>query len=92
MKGDFKNPYHTKKSVNFVWWQTLIKTYYSNCFDVNHSVVHNENHSVVYLQLIQCQLHLNWDFPGSPVVRTSPSNAGSAGSIPDLEAKTPHAS
>ena len=39
-----------------------------------------------------CQLHLNWDFPGSPVVRTSPSNAGSEGSIPDLEAKIPHAS
>ena len=27
------------------------------------------------------------DFPGSPVVKTSPSNAGGAGSIPGPEAK-----
>ena len=33
-----------------------------------------------------------WDFPGSPVVKTSPSNAGGAGSIPGQEAKIPHAS
>ena len=33
-----------------------------------------------------------WDFPGCPVVKTSPSNAGSVGSIPGWEAKTPHTS
>ena len=33
-----------------------------------------------------------WDFPGSPVVETSPSNAGGAGSIPGRGAKIPHAS
>ena len=33
----------------------------------------------------------NRDFPGSPVVKTSPSNAVSAGSIPSLGAKIPHA-
>ena len=33
-----------------------------------------------------------WDFPGSPVVRTSPSNAGGMGSIPGQGAKFPHAS
>ena len=32
-----------------------------------------------------------WDFPGGPAVRTSPSNAGGAGSIPGWGAKIPHA-
>ena len=32
------------------------------------------------------------DFPGSPVVKISPSNAGGAGSIPGWGAKIPHAS
>ena len=31
------------------------------------------------------------DFPGRPVVKTSPSNAGGAGSIPGEGAKIPHA-
>ena len=32
------------------------------------------------------------DFPGCPVVKTSPSNAGGVGSIPGGVAKIPHAS
>ena len=32
------------------------------------------------------------DFPGGPVVETSPSNAGGVGSIPGWGAKIPHAS
>ena len=32
------------------------------------------------------------DFPGGPVVKTWPSNAGGAGSIPGRGAKIPHAS
>ena len=32
------------------------------------------------------------DFPGGPVVKTSLSNAGGAGSIPGRGAKIPHAS
>ena len=32
------------------------------------------------------------DFPGGPVVKTSPSNAGGVGSIPGRGAKFPHAS
>ena len=32
------------------------------------------------------------DFPGGPVVKTSPSNAGDAGLIPGWGAKIPHAS
>ena len=31
-------------------------------------------------------------FPGSPVVKTSPTNAGDADLIPDLEAKIPYSS
>ena len=32
-----------------------------------------------------------WDFPGSPVVKTLPSSARGAGSIPAWGAKFPHA-
>ena len=32
------------------------------------------------------------DFPGSPVVKTSPFNAGRVGSVPDGGTKIPHAS
>ena len=32
------------------------------------------------------------DFPGGPVVKTSPSNSGSAGSGPGWGTKIPHAS
>ena len=32
------------------------------------------------------------DFPGGPVVKTSPSNAGGVGSIPGRGAKVPHVS
>ena len=31
------------------------------------------------------------EFPGSPVVKTLPSNAWSTGSIPDQDTKVPHA-
>ena len=32
-----------------------------------------------------------WDFPGGPVVGTSPSTAGTTGSIPGLGTKIPRA-
>ena len=32
------------------------------------------------------------DFPGGPVVKNPPSNAGDTGSIPDRETKVPHTS
>ena len=32
-----------------------------------------------------------WDFPGGPVVKNPPSNAGDAGSIPGRGTKSPHA-
>ena len=32
-----------------------------------------------------------WDFPGGPVVKNPPSNAGDMGSIPDRGTKIPHA-
>ena len=37
------------------------------------------------------QEHYSWDFPGSPVVKTLPSNAGAVGSIPGRGAKIPQA-
>ena len=33
----------------------------------------------------------NWDFPGGPVVRSSPANAGYTGSIPGWSGKSPYA-
>ena len=35
-------------------------------------------------------MHTSGDFPGGPVVETSSSSAGGAGSIPDGRAKIPH--
>ena len=32
-----------------------------------------------------------WDFPGGPVVKNLPSNAGDAGSIPGRGTRIPHA-
>ena len=34
---------------------------------------------------------MDWDFPGGAVVKTSPSKAGGAGSIPDQGTKIPPA-
>ena len=34
----------------------------------------------------------SWDFPGRPVVKTSPSNTEDTGSMPGWEAKIPHVS
>lgn len=33
---------------------------------------------------------MNWDFPGSPAVKTLPSNAGGVGSGPGCGTKIPH--
>ena len=33
----------------------------------------------------------SWDFPGGPVVKNLPSNAGNTSSIPDWGIKIPHA-
>ena len=35
--------------------------------------------------------YIPWDFPGDPVVKNPPSNAGDAGSIPGQGTKIPHA-
>ena len=34
---------------------------------------------------------MHWEFPGGPVVKNPPYNAGDAGSIPGQETKIPHA-
>ena len=42
---------------------------------------------------VVCAIKIIWgDFPGSPVVKTSPPNAGGGGSIPGQGAKILHAS
>ena len=33
----------------------------------------------------------SWDFPGGPVVKNPPCNAGDKGSVPGWGAKIPHA-
>jgi len=33
---------------------------------------------------------IDWDFPGSPVAKNPPSNAGDRGSIPGKGSKIPH--
>ena len=41
----------------------------------------------------ECHIKDNYgDFPGGPVVKTSPSNAGGVDSVPGQGAKIPHAS
>ena len=42
--------------------------------------------------IIKCLRNISGDFPGGPVVKSSPSNAGGMGSIPGRGAKIPHAS
>ena len=39
--------------------------------------------------MVKGRIRRNEDFLGGPVVKTSPSNAGGAGSIPDWGAKIP---
>ena len=39
-----------------------------------------------------CLKNSPWDFPGGPVVKNPPSNAGDLGLIPGLGTKIPHAS
>ena len=58
------------------------------------------NHYVVHVKLIQCHTSiiskflktLLRDFPGGPMVKNPPSNAGDAGSSPGQGPKIPHPS
>ena len=43
-------------------------------------------------EIQKSKVEFSRDFPGSPVVKTSPSNAEGAGSIPGGRTKIPHAS
>lgn len=45
----------------------------------------------LFLSLTVKLIPAYWALPGSPVVRTSPSNVGGGGLIPDLGAEIPHA-
>ena len=42
-------------------------------------------------QNLKLKIQYHWDFPGGPVVKNSPSNAGDTGSIPGQGTKIPHA-
>ena len=66
----------------------LAYSIYFSLSDLLHSVWQTLDPSTS-LQITQ--LLLSWDFPGGPVVKILPSNAGSAGSIPGWGAKIPHA-
>ena len=45
----------------------------------------------IYHLLLAVEISNEGDFSGSPVVKISPSNAGSVGSIPGWGTKIPHA-
>ena len=54
----------------------------------------NTNYPSIYLcvlQFLSSKSYSFWDFPGGPVVKNLPSNAGHAGSIPFRGTKIPHA-
>ena len=55
------------------------------CFSTNSETERDGGNS-------EMKINLRGDFPGGPVVKTLPSNAGGAGSISGQEAKIPHAS
>ena len=52
----------------------------------NRTIALISHASKVMLKILQAR-----DFPGGPVVKTSPSNAEGVGSIPGQETKIPHA-
>ena len=44
------------------------------------------------MRICECRkLFVPWDFPGDPVVKNLPCNAGDSGLIPGLEIEIPHA-
>ena len=49
-------------------------------------VVKSNQHTYILIKNLRAQ-----DFPGGPVVKHLPSNAGDAGSIPGQRTKIPHA-
>ena len=51
--------------------------------------VYNEHLHTLHLD--SSRLHTHWDFPGGPVVKNPPSNAGYVGSIPGQGTKIPYA-
>ena len=57
-----------------------------------HTMVHVSQRSKLLTVCTTVRVADGRDFPGGPVVKTLPSNAGGAGSIPGLGAKIPHAS
>ena len=66
----------------------------THCFlslDVHAAVLSLQSGLREPIQTTLSKTVLLWDFPGGPVVKNPPSNAGDAGSIPGRGAKVPQA-
>ena len=70
-------------------WGEIFARQVSN--KVSSKILRNSQNSTIKKKKIQLE-NGPGDFPGGPVVRNSPSNAGDAGSIPSQGIKIPHAS
>ena len=74
---------------------TLVMAAQTGGYTINHWIVHFKWVNCTELnlhKLVVKKKKKNRDFPGSPVVKISPSDAGSVGSIPDQGVKIPHTS
>ena len=48
----------------------------------------NQTNTIAYHLYVESKKKMIKDFPGDPVVKTLPANAGHMGSVPDLEDST----
>ena len=65
--------------------RTIVPKYFSIC------VQQRRTFSPITTKLLCLKETIPWDFPGGPVVKNPPSNAGDSGSIPGGGTKTSHA-
>ena len=73
--------------------QTGLPTVTQQVFDSNSKLgFFLKKRASHYFRVMRLKISRGRDFPGSPVVKTLPSNAGDVGSIPAWGDKIPHAS
>ena len=60
--------------------------FHAHPFGLQQSFLAEKTHQISYQEE-----RFPWDFPGGPVVKNLPSNAGDVGSIPGQGTKIPHA-
>ena len=72
--------------------QTGLPTVTRQVFDANSKLGLKKKRASHYFRVMRLKISRGRDFPGSPVVKTLPSNAGDVGSIPGWGDKIPHAS